>query len=110
MHNPFKDELEIEVIFRWNTPKILNGLLLGFKIRCWFEEDNLHYDVFIDYKIQPDINEKHIYGVKKNVTFHCQVKVEMQDGIGNYSPLISVNTQTEKSLLVIIQFTLLILI
>lgn len=96
MHNPFADDLDIEVVFRWNTPKALNGPLTGYKIRCWYEEDNLRLDIFVDYEMQPDINEKHIDGVKKNVTLYCKVKAETQAGVGNYSSLISINTLKEE--------------
>ncbi|XP_031627487.1 proto-oncogene tyrosine-protein kinase ROS-like isoform X2 [Contarinia nasturtii] len=96
VHNPLKDDLDIDVIFRWNTPKSVNGPLIGYKIQCWYVKDNIHHEKYNDYEMQPEKNEKYIEKVEKNATFYCKVRAETRAGVGNYSSLISINTQNEK--------------
>ncbi|XP_031638812.1 proto-oncogene tyrosine-protein kinase ROS-like [Contarinia nasturtii] len=95
VHNPLKDDLDIDVIFRWNTPKSVNGPLIGYKIQCWYVKDNIHHEKYNDYEMQPGKNEKYIEKVEKNATFYCKVRAETRAGVGNYSTLMSINTQNE---------------
>ncbi|XP_031634836.1 proto-oncogene tyrosine-protein kinase ROS-like, partial [Contarinia nasturtii] len=96
IHNLLKDDLDIEVVFRWNKPKATNGPLIGYKIRCWYEKDNIRHEKYNDYEMQPEKNEEYIETVEKNTTFYCKVRAETLAGVGNYSSLISINTQNEK--------------
>lgn len=96
MHNPVRHGLNIEAVFRWNQPEYSNGPLNGYKISCWYEDSNYRHDVFIDYHLQPEINEKYMEHLPLNATLYCKVKAVNVAGEGNYSPLIQINTLTEK--------------
>lgn len=96
MHNPLRNGLNIETVFRWNPPKAVNGPLVGYKISCWYEKENSRYDLFVDYHLQPEITEKYIENLPKNATLYCKVKAETIAGEGRYSSLVSVNTHIEK--------------
>lgn len=94
MHNPLRNGLTIETVFRWNPPKAVNGPLVGYKISCWYEKDNSRYDLFMDYLIEN--TEKYMENLPKNSTLYCKVKAVTIAGEGSYSPLISMSTLIEK--------------
>lgn len=96
MHNPLRNGLNIETVFRWNPPKAMNGPLSGYKISCWYEKDNSRYDLFIDYYLQAGNNEKYMENLPNNATLYCKVKAETSAGEGSYSSLVSMSTHIEK--------------
>lgn len=96
MHNPIHNGIMIDTIFRWNPPKSVNGPLSGYKISCWYETYNSRYDLFSDYHLQPEINEKYMENLPKNTTLYCKVKAVTIAGEGSYSSLVSMSTLVEK--------------
>lgn len=98
MHDPMHGGLNVDAIFRWSEPKSMNGPLTGYKIFCWHEKNNNRHEMFIDYHLQPEINEKEMQNVPKNVTIFCKVKAVTIAGEGSYSPLVSMSTLIEKPL------------
>lgn len=95
MHNPIKNGLNIEAVFRWDQPEFLNGLLTGYEIFCWHENKEQRTPIFNDYHLQPEITEKYM-DLPMNVTLYCKVKAVTNGGEGNYSSLISMGTDIEK--------------
>lgn len=83
-------------MFRWNPPKSRNVEILGYRISCWYEKQNLGYDLFIDYYVPPEINEKYIESLPKDVTLHCEVKTDSTISESSYSTLVSINTYIER--------------
>lgn len=98
MHNPLRNGLNIETVFRWKPPKEVNWPLLGYKISCWYEKDNSRYDLFIEYHLQPEINEKYMENLPRNANLYCKVKAETIAGEGSYSSLVSMSTLFEKTI------------
>lgn len=94
-HNPIKNGLNIEAVFRWDQPECLNGLLIGYQIFCWHENKKQRTQIFNDYHLKPKITEKYM-DLPMNVTLYCKVKAVTSGGDGNYSSLISMATDIEK--------------
>lgn len=95
-HNPIRNGLNIEAVFRWNQPEYLNGQLTGYQISCWYEKTNSRSRIFNDYHLQPEISEKYMENLPSNATLYCKVKAVTIAGEGNYSSLISMETDIEK--------------
>lgn len=96
--NPIRGGVNIKAIFRWNQPETLNGPLIRYKIACWYEENDLQYDLFVDYHLQPEITETYMEHLPKNLTLFCKVRAVTIGGEGDFSDVVSANTHDERSI------------
>lgn len=63
-------------VLRWNVPLHPNGLLTGYKIKCWFftSESDDSSDFCGDLNIKPEKQEFALRNLQFNATYYIQVK------------------------------------
>lgn len=73
--HPFSNH-EISIIFRWNVPEHANGIIIGYKVKCWYKRKTENIDFCKD-----AITESHsLQYVAKNLTeneiYYFQVSLQ----------------------------------
>ncbi len=82
--DPIKDETNIVATFRWTLPKEPNGVVLGYKVRCSYNDQSGNERVIHENLIVSDL-EKKFTNLLKNATYSFQVLAYSSVGDGVYS-------------------------
>ncbi|KAK4881780.1 hypothetical protein RN001_005099 [Aquatica leii] len=92
-YNNYHNETEtVDVTFRWDAPLYSNGLIQGYKLRCWYKENFTNIDICD--RVEKKTNEKeHILkNLEKDQTYYVQVQAYTEIGDGEFSQVLTVNT------------------
>ncbi|XP_025828950.1 proto-oncogene tyrosine-protein kinase ROS isoform X3 [Agrilus planipennis] len=91
-HFEYKD---VRATFRWNPPLYSNGIIKGYKIKCWYNSNGS--DIIVINNSTADANQKEYYleNLLKSQKYFFQVQAFTEVGDGEISPTISVNTSDE---------------
>lgn len=103
-HDPIGDGLTVEATFRWSAPKYPNGPISGYRIEFWYEAagtelDNDHSYVDIS---DPNVFEKIMPNLVRNVTYYFEVQACSVVGLGEKTSPLAVHTSDEKPIPIIL--------
>lgn len=91
---PFKDTLSITAIFRWSLPDHPNGIILGYKVRCY--EYNADGQMFLRENKTVTGMEQEFGDLKKDDRYLFEVITYNEVGEGNSSEAVYVETVHER--------------
>lgn len=69
------DDHKVNITIRWNMPLNPNGHLEGYKIKCWYEEDNKSIESCDNSTVGPDSMEYVASDFLKNQVYFFQVSI-----------------------------------
>ncbi|KAJ8952660.1 hypothetical protein NQ318_020975, partial [Aromia moschata] len=90
------DNNYVSLIFRWNYPLNPNGVLQGFKVRCWYMENDVEMDICgEDTVIEATETQYNVTELADNEIYYFEVQAFTEIGSGAVSSPISVNSSHE---------------
>ncbi|XP_020283790.1 proto-oncogene tyrosine-protein kinase ROS isoform X2 [Pseudomyrmex gracilis] len=87
--------VNISAIFRWDQPEFANGIIQGYRVRCWFFENAIKIEICDNHDVLTKILEYAVYDLVFNTTYYFQVQAYTTVGAGPYSDLINVTAAYE---------------
>ncbi|VEN47844.1 unnamed protein product [Callosobruchus maculatus] len=98
-----RTELEMaRVTVRWDPPQDPNGVLKGYRVKCYYVEDDAVVDVCVDASTEASKREFKLDELVRGVIYHFTIQAYTEVGSGEISPLVSANTSIESPIPILI--------
>ncbi|KAG5883190.1 hypothetical protein JTB14_018205 [Gonioctena quinquepunctata] len=88
--------LPILITIRWDPPSNPNGVLQGFKVRCWYMDKDTEIDIRNNGFTAGNETELKLEMKESSGEYYFEVQAFTNIGLGTTSPTISVNTAIER--------------
>ncbi|XP_050510998.1 proto-oncogene tyrosine-protein kinase ROS isoform X1 [Diabrotica virgifera virgifera] len=83
------------IVVRWDPPVNPNGILQGYKLRCWFMDSEVELDLCDNVINRDNETEYRLEMIENSKEYHFEVQAFTKIGLGVKSPVTSVNTAHE---------------
>ncbi|XP_015585702.1 proto-oncogene tyrosine-protein kinase ROS isoform X3 [Cephus cinctus] len=93
--NPMHEYINIFVIFRWNPPEFINGVIKGYTVKLCFTLENTYNPVCEIFDVAANKLEYSAHDLLPNTTYYFQVRSYTEVGAGLYTDTIEVSTENE---------------
>ncbi|KAJ8934365.1 hypothetical protein NQ314_013406 [Rhamnusium bicolor] len=94
-HNPPQADNYVSIIFRWDFPLYPNGVLQGFKLRCWYMENDVEMDICENVITMANETEYKLTELEDYEIYYFEVQAFTEIGSGTISDSISVDSSHE---------------
>lgn len=71
--NLLRNEMTIDAVFRWDSPKKMHEPVTGYKTSCWLENNKSRHDLFVDCILKPEVNSQKLKNLPQNSKVFCKV-------------------------------------
>ncbi|KMQ85280.1 proto-oncogene tyrosine-protein kinase ros-like protein, partial [Lasius niger] len=88
------NEKNIFVTFRWNEPKVTNGMIQKYRVQYWFIENLKRIQTSVDISSAKILQHK-VYDLKPDTMYYFKVQAHNEVGAGPYTKFINVSTTHE---------------
>uniref|UniRef100_A0A1B0DB76 Fibronectin type-III domain-containing protein n=1 Tax=Phlebotomus papatasi TaxID=29031 RepID=A0A1B0DB76_PHLPP len=96
--DPLRGGLNLTATFRWSPPLQPNGPILGYRIKCWYEEDFKENQKCDNVEVPSSTEEMVLTNLVRNVTYFFQVLAFTEADSGEYTKPLGIETIKEKSI------------
>ncbi|XP_066156235.1 proto-oncogene tyrosine-protein kinase ROS isoform X1 [Euwallacea fornicatus] len=94
-NNSLQGDSHFSISFRWNAPLYPNGILNGYKSRCWYMENGTEVDLDRDVEIPANETEYVISELTEPRVYFFEIQAYTKMGTGTLSAPIFVNSSRE---------------
>ncbi|XP_059618544.1 protein sevenless isoform X2 [Phlebotomus argentipes] len=96
--DPLRGGLNLTATFRWSPPLHPNGPILGYRVKCWYEEDFKENQKCDNVQVSATTEEMILTNLVQNVTYFFQVLAFTEADSGEFTRPLGVETAKEKSI------------
>ncbi|CAH0553544.1 unnamed protein product [Brassicogethes aeneus] len=95
LHNSSEYDNIVSITFRWDSPVKPNGEIKGYKIQCWYVENDIEMNICENATTDASETEYKITDLVNNEVYYLQIQAFTDKGDGVLSEIISVNSSQE---------------
>ncbi|XP_021913370.1 proto-oncogene tyrosine-protein kinase ROS isoform X3 [Zootermopsis nevadensis] len=93
--NPVREDQDVMAVFRWDPPTYSNGIVEGYKVKCWYSSHGTYIHVCDSLNLNATKLEFTAFNLSRNSTYYFQVQAYTSVGNGALTDPVRADTDVE---------------